>query len=100
MKANLPIVWSRQAISDLSSLENYYTKASEQIAAKVLTEIFEMVEKIQLFPAKHQVDPRLKKGYRYLVVRHCKIFFTIEEECIRIMKIFDTRQDPGKLKIE
>ena len=35
--------------------------------------------------------------YRYLVEKHCKIYYTVEADFIYIALIWDTRRDPKKL---
>ena len=35
--------------------------------------------------------------YRYLVEKHCKIYYTVDKDLIYVALIWDTRQDPQKL---
>lgn len=97
---SLPIIWSEEAKSDLTTLQQFYENISESLAEKVITEIFSGAEKIIHFPKKHQVELTLKNDYRYLIVRHCKLIYKVGESNIKILGVFDTRQDPAKLKIK
>ena len=54
-----------------------------------------------LQPLQGQEEPlleHLRLEHRRLVVSHYKIIYRVEEECIYITDIFDSRQDPDKMK--
>lgn len=81
-------------------LKQYSTikKAEEQ-----MTLIFDKVELLRDFPFMGQKEFNLSKKhkieYRYLVAGNYKLYYRILGEMVFIARIFDTRQNPKKLKI-
>ena len=53
------------------------------------------------FAQQYQVDEILGEPYRRIVVRNYKIIYKVHSEVeIRILQIFDTRQNPIQLKVK
>ncbi|MBK9417484.1 MAG: type II toxin-antitoxin system RelE/ParE family toxin [Flavobacteriales bacterium] len=38
-------------------------------------------------------------GHRRVVVGNYKIVYRVHQEAVRIVDVFDSRQDPGKMKV-
>jgi plasmid stabilization system protein ParE len=96
------IVWSISADRNLRKVYRFYKKtATKKVADKILIEIFTAVKSInsgeKIFQEEESLK-KLKQHHRYIVSRHCKIIFFIEEDKIIISHVFDTRQNPKKLK--
>ncbi len=63
--------------------------------------IYSRAKSLLNFPFLGQTEELLnfrKENFRYLVEGNYKIIYWIDDEIIRIVSVFDTRQNPEKLK--
>lgn len=90
------IIWTHEAENDLDSVYDFYLKVSENVALKIIVEILLEVEKI-IFLKEFQVDD-INPNYRRIIVRHFKILYRDINNQIVIYGVFDSRQNPIKLK--
>lgn len=98
MKKPIQILWDNQAKADLKLIFEYIKLKSPQGAKNVVRDIIKQSKSIH-FTEQYQVDEFLDEPYRRMVVRNYKIIYKIQSEAeIRILQIFDTRQNPIKLK--
>jgi addiction module RelE/StbE family toxin len=98
MKKPIQILWDNQAKADLKLIFEYIKLKSPQGAKNVIRDIVIQSKSIH-FTEQYQVDEFLGEPYRRMVVRNYKIIYKIQSETeIRILQIFDTRQNPIKLK--
>ena len=92
------VKWDNQAKADLKLIFEYIKLDSLQNAKKVINEIISHSKSIK-FVEQYQVDEILGEPYRRMIVRDYKIIYKIHSETeIRILQIFDSRQNPIKLK--
>ncbi len=98
----MEIVWTREALEETKSIYKYYKlKASLRVAKNIKNKIFSTVKGLSKQVRKGQIEELLshKKGeYRYLVAGNYKVIYKITEKAIYILKVFDCRQNPEKLK--
>ena len=100
----LKIIWSEFAETQLDEIYEYYEKkASPRIAKKLLKEIINEPKKLIKTPQIGQEEELLKQreiDYRYLVYKNYKLIYSVDTEngFIKIADVFDTRQNPPKLK--
>ena len=69
----------------------------KRIAFRVKNEIEEKVFLLKLFPNMGTVESLLEEEplvYRYLVIKHNKILYTVEENYVFIHLSWDCRRDP------
>lgn len=98
------IIWSAFAETQLDEIYEYYkNEASENIAKKLLNEIIAAPNVLINNPQIGQEEELLKKRaiqYRYSVFKNYKIIYSIDIEngFLKIADVFDTRQNPSKLK--
>ncbi|MDB2384850.1 type II toxin-antitoxin system RelE/ParE family toxin [Polaribacter sp.] len=83
--------------------EYYEKKANMQVASKIITGIIEESEKLIKASFMGQQEELLKERkiqYRYLVFKNYKLIYSVDEKngFIKIADVFDTRQNPPKLK--
>jgi toxin ParE1/3/4 len=99
---DLKIVWTDSAIVQLETIFDFYkTTASLNVARKISTDLVRKTKLLPNQPNTGQQEVLLKSRkneYRYLVEGNYKIIYWVENEMIIIGAIFDTRQDPEKLK--
>ncbi|MBN9312122.1 MAG: hypothetical protein BGO40_12775 [Chryseobacterium sp. 39-10] len=96
----LQIIWSESAISDLKIICDWILEMSdsEETSERIRTKIIKKSKRI-IFPEQYQTDETLGTPYRRMFVSHYKIVYKQDNEnIIHILKIFDTLQDPQKIK--
>lgn len=100
----LKIIWSEFAEIQLDEIFKYYKeKASLRIAKKLVKEIVNAPKKLIKTPhigPKETLLSQRKIEYRYLVFKNYKLIYSVDVEngFIKIADVFDTRQNPPKLK--
>ena len=96
------IIWTRFAVTSLHDVFVYYAEAaSPSVAKKIRARLVSEVKKLAKFPLAGQIEDSLlplKQQHRYLLKGHYKIIYRIAEGEIVITDIFDTRQNPKKIK--
>lgn len=98
------IIWSEFANSQLKVIFKYYKiEASLQTAKKITSEISKEVTKLKFHTDLGQKEELLiskPEKYRYFVKGNYKIIYTFDENnnTIRIIDIFDCRQNPEKIQ--
>ena len=99
----MKVVYTSQAwLSIDSNIEFLYRQGlTEEKIAEIIDQVFERAESLINFPFSGQTEPMLssqRKDYRRLTISHYKIIYFIEQETVFITDIFDSRQDPNKMK--
>ena len=100
----LKIIWSEFAETQLDEIYEYYEKkASPRVAKKLVREIINEPKKLIKTPQIGQEEELLKHReteYRYLVFKNYKLIYSVDNQngFIKIADVFDTRQNPPKLK--
>lgn len=93
------IVWQKQASNDLTAIFKHIENESPQNALLVFGSIIELVEKLKLFPYKFPKEHSItSSNVRFAVIWSFKIVYAIEENTILVLRIFNTKQNPKKLK--
>lgn len=98
------IIWSEFAESQLDEIYDYYEKkANPRIAKKQLKGIINEPKKLVNSPLLGQEEDLLKQReihYRYLVFKNYKLIYSVDLEngFIKIADVFDTRQNPSKIR--
>jgi len=75
----------------------------ESKISEIIEEVLQKTETLKHFPNSGQKEPLLhnrKNVYRRLIVRFFKIVYFTDSENIYVVAIFDTRQDPKKMKAD
>lgn len=100
----LEVYWTKFSERELEKIFDYYNrKASYSIAKKLSDGIYNEALKLEQQPEMGQIEELLKnrkQQFRYLVYKSCKIIYWINnsESKIEIIDVFDTRQNPLKIK--
>lgn len=93
------VIWSPLSINDLESITDYLNANWEiQVVNNFIDTMEQVIYQISLNPRQYPLVYK-KKGIRKCVVtKHNSFFYREREEFIDILRIFDSRQDPKKLK--
>ena len=98
------VIWSHFAETQLDEIYKYYEKkASARIATKLVKGIINEPEKLvksSLIGQSEEFLNQRKIDYRYLVYKNYKLIYSVDNEngFIKIADVFDTRQNPPKIK--
>jgi toxin ParE1/3/4 len=98
----MKIVYTEQALDSLEeSLELIAPKITHEKLLEIRDKILDKADTLLLNPLIGQKEPYLEHlglGHRRLVESHYKIIYRVIGEYIYITDIFDSRQDPDKMK--
>jgi plasmid stabilization system protein ParE len=98
MEHQIRIIWDNNAKADLKLIYDFIKLKSPQGAKNVINDIVVASKGIK-FTNQYQVDEILGEPFRRIVVRNYKVIYKVQSDSeIRILQIFDTRQNPIKLK--
>jgi toxin ParE1/3/4 len=91
---------TKRSIQNLRSIFDYVNKKeSFERANYVIDGIDDAINRILPVPTKHRIEPIFNRSdIRYILKWHYKIVFQIANDKIRILSVFHTAQNPGKLK--
>lgn len=98
------IVWSNFAEFQLDKIFNFYAeRVSIELARNIVFQIKDEVKRLEINPflgEREELLMEFSKDYRYLIVGHYKLIYNVDEvgALIRLLDVFDTRQNPIKLK--
>jgi len=94
-----PVVWSANAIESIQNSYNYIYLQSPKNADLVVETLFDLGDKLNLFPEKNPIEPLFNlKDIRFFPKWNFKIVYRIEENRIYILDVFSTSQNPGSYK--
>jgi plasmid stabilization system protein ParE len=100
MKSGLKIRWTKEATKNLESIINYL---DTNWTSKELQKFFKKLEKqlllLSIFPEAYPHSFKKKKIHRCVLTKNLTIYYSVEEEYLVLLSIFDKRQHPSKVKI-
>jgi len=94
-----PIIWSPLSEKDFESILDYLQNSWDAQVAKDFMEITDkLVNHISVNPKLFPVIHKKKRIRKCVLTKHNSLFYRERKEAIDILRIYDTRQDPHKLK--
>jgi plasmid stabilization system protein ParE len=94
------ITWSPLSVNDFEIvLEYLHENWNEQVVMKYITEIESLLSNISKQPNLFPLVNKKLKVRKCVITKHNTLYYRIKENNIEIIRIFDTRQNPKKLKI-
>ena len=98
----MKLFYTKQALLSLEQSLNFIApKVSNNKLVEIQNKILDAADTLILQPEKGQEEPllkHLKLGHRRIIEGHYKIIYRVIEDKIYITDIFDSRQDPRKMK--
>ncbi|HRZ96562.1 MAG TPA: type II toxin-antitoxin system RelE/ParE family toxin [Paludibacter sp.] len=95
------IIWSPLSVSDMENTIEYLSNIwNEQIINEFLDDVDLNLQQIALYPRLYPVINKKLKVRKCVVTKHNTIFYQEKKNTIQLLRIFDTRQDPEKLKFK
>ena len=100
MKSGLKIRWTKEATNNL---ENIIIYLETNWTSKELSKFFQRFEKqillLSYFPEAYPISSKQNKIHRCVLTKNITIYYTVKDEYLVLLSLFDTRQHPSKLKI-
>ncbi|MBE0640280.1 MAG: type II toxin-antitoxin system RelE/ParE family toxin [Bacteroidales bacterium] len=98
----MKIIYTEQAISSLQEVLDFVApNVTKEKLIEIRDRILDAADTLLLHPYQGQTEPLLEhlgKSHRRLIIGHYKIIYRVYGEYIYITDIFDSRQDPDKMK--
>ncbi len=96
-----PVIWSKNAVASIQDIYDYIYIQSPQNADLVVDTLFELGDKLNLFPEKNPVEPLFNnKNIRFFPKWNFKIVYRIEQNRIYILDIFSTLQTSSSQSLD
>ena len=96
------VIWTFKAIFSLQNLHNFIKAESLEKAIKVTTGLVSLGNSLSTLPHRFPLEPNLidePEGFRFAVKWYFKLIYTIENEQVIIVEVFDTRRDPSQMGV-
>lgn len=95
-----PVFWSDEAIVSIQNIYDYIFKDSPQNADLVIDTLFDIGDKLNVFPEKNPKEPVYNSNFiRFFPKWNFRIVYRIEPNRIYILDVFSTHQNPKKFKL-
>ncbi|WP_304065034.1 type II toxin-antitoxin system RelE/ParE family toxin [Pedobacter glucosidilyticus] len=95
------IVWSPESENDLSIILEYLiSKWNIKVATHFLNEIEHQIKLIDNNPKLYPIIHEEQQFRQCVIIKHNSLIYYHENKQIIILRIFDTRQHPKKLKFQ
>lgn len=90
------VIWTTEALNDLLDIEEFLGTKAESTIDRIIAR----TRQLENFPNSGQKqETTSRQVYRYLIEGNYKIIYSHRPSKVFVHIVFDTRQDPGKLKI-
>ncbi len=96
------VLWSDTSLTQLQDIFDYYSiRASTAVAKKIIKGIVNrsiLLESNPLLGVKEPLLVNRPFEYRFIIESNYKIVYRFSENIVRIVSVFDCRQNPQKVK--
>ena len=100
MDDEFDIGWSNRAGRDLQKIKTYLLEnASESVATKVISRLYNSVDPTRTQPERFPLEPRLKKfgNYRFIKVWSYKIIYEFTGNQVIVHRVIHSKRDLKRL---
>jgi len=98
----MKLFYTEQALFSFEEALNFIApEVSNEKLVEIRNEILDAADTLLFHPFLGRIEPYLEHlnlGHRRLIVGHYKVVYRVIGEAIYITDIFDSRQDPAKMK--
>lgn len=100
MKSGYDVIWTDEAFKNLIRIIKYLEKNwSEKEINRFIKKLDKRINLISINPQLF-AKAKIKKNIRRSVLtKHIVIYYLFENKMVKILTLFDTRQNPSKLKL-
>ena len=94
-----PVVLTPIAISDLENISIWLAEKWSLLVLDNFLDLYQAkINVIAIYPSRYPIIHQHSKLRKAVLTKHNIILYREMEEHIEIVSIFDTRQDPGRIK--
>lgn len=95
------VIWSPQSENDFSDILEYLAENwDKEVALKFIDIVDKLINQILLNPKQFPIIQKQKKIRKCVITKHNSLYYRERKEFIDILRIYDNRQDPRKLKFK
>lgn len=96
---NNELIWSPESKEDLLNLLDYLiSEWNLNVAENFIKDLENQIKKIQNNPKINPIISKHNEFRRCVISKHNSLIYNYSNDSILIFRIFDTRQNPNKLK--
>jgi plasmid stabilization system protein ParE len=100
MRSGYRIIWSARASIDIENIINYLLQNwTEKEVRNFVRKLDRRLELISINPRLFSKTNKRKNVRRSVLTKHTVIYYETSTDTVKIITLFDPRQEPGKLKI-
>ena len=89
----MKIVWTLEALNQLTEIEDYISKDSPKRAALFVDQLLEQAEALPDNPGMGRMVPEIgNPGIRELIFKKYRIVYRLKNDCIEILTVFEGHQ--------
>ncbi len=95
------VIWSPLAENDFASILQYLQENWDSVVVSKFIELTdEIIKQVTINPKQFPVIQKSKRIRKCVITKHNTLFYRERKYYIDVLRIYDTRQDPKKLKFE
>jgi plasmid stabilization system protein ParE len=93
------VIWSPQSENDFSAILEYLQENWDMmVLMKFIDIVDELINQISLNPKQFPIIQKQKKIRICVITKHNSLYYRERKGSVDILRIYDNRQDPRKLK--
>jgi plasmid stabilization system protein ParE len=93
------VIWSPQSENDFSNILEYLLQNWDtKVVIRFIDIVDELINQITFNPKQFPVIQKKKKIRKCVITKHNSLYYRERRRYIDILRIYDNRQDPRKLK--
>lgn len=95
----MKIQWTEPAVSDMETVTDYIAKDSKFYALRFVERVFELLERISVFPNAGRIVPEAEDdSIREIFFYSYRIMYRIKDEKILVLTIIHGARDLGRIE--
>jgi len=92
------VIWSPLSEKDFEKIIDYLKRDwDNKVVEKFIDITDQLIYQISINPKQYPIINKSKRIRKCVITKHNTLFYRDRKDYIDILRIFDTRQDPGKL---
>jgi plasmid stabilization system protein ParE len=95
----MKIEWTEPDVSDMEMVRDYIAKDSEFYALRFVERVFEVLEKVSVFPNSGRIVPEAEdSSIREILFYSYRIMYRIKDEKILVLTVIHGARDLGSIE--